>query len=176
MPALEIRVLAPSRTYPDPSRRAVVAMPATSDPASGSVIAKAVITFAGGDRPEPAVLLRRRSAQQDRRRAQPLEREHRVGERGRLAQRLAHEAAGAEIEVEDRLEPAARAEQREQGARLPPGRGVVDRLGAAGDLSARRRRQPARRRRVTRLEEGADQPGVGHGYSNLGSRLARKAS
>ena len=45
MPALEIRVLAPSSTYPGPSRRAVVAIAATSDPASGSVIANAVITF-----------------------------------------------------------------------------------------------------------------------------------
>ena len=45
MPALEISVFPPSRTYSDPSRRALVAIAVTSDPAPGSVIANAVITF-----------------------------------------------------------------------------------------------------------------------------------
>ena len=44
IPAFEISVLPPSRTQPSPARRAEVESAATSDPAPGSVMAKAVIT------------------------------------------------------------------------------------------------------------------------------------
>ncbi len=43
MPALEIHVLRPSTTKPPPSRRAVVAIAPTSEPASGSERANAAI-------------------------------------------------------------------------------------------------------------------------------------
>ena len=43
MPAFEMNALPPSITYPSESRTARVAMPAGSEPASGSVRAKAVI-------------------------------------------------------------------------------------------------------------------------------------
>ena len=43
MPALEIRVLAPLMTKSSPSRSARVRIAATSDPASGSVMANAAI-------------------------------------------------------------------------------------------------------------------------------------
>ena len=43
MPPFEIQVLRPSSTYESPSRRAVVASAATSEPASGSDSAKPVM-------------------------------------------------------------------------------------------------------------------------------------
>ncbi len=45
MPAFEIKRFLPSMTYVSPSRRAVVSIAATSDPAFGSVRAKAAIAL-----------------------------------------------------------------------------------------------------------------------------------
>ena len=52
MPPFEIQVLAPSRTKPAPSGSAVVAIAATSEPASGSESANAAILRPCGDRGE----------------------------------------------------------------------------------------------------------------------------
>ena len=49
-PAFEMKLLAPSSTNSSPSRRAVVVMEATSEPASDSVIAKAVMTSPARER------------------------------------------------------------------------------------------------------------------------------
>ncbi len=121
------------------------------------------------DRAEPTILLRRRSAEDDRRGAEPLECEDRIGERGYFAQRLAHEAAAAEVEIEDRLEPPACAEQSHQGAGFPARRAIVGRLGAPGDLGGQLGGAPGERG-VAGFEEGADQPRVRHA-----SRTSRRA-
>ena len=52
---LVMNVFDPFRTYSSPSRIAVVAMPARSEPVPGSVIATAVIEFAGGDAGQPTL-------------------------------------------------------------------------------------------------------------------------
>ena len=85
-------------------------------------------------------------------------------------------AAAAEIEVQDRLEPAAGPEQPQQRPCLLPGGGVVTRCRAGSDLPRRESGGALGEGDVTRVEEGPDRPGVRHAYSNFGSRLARKAS
>ena len=54
---LVMNVFEPSTTYTSPSRRAVVRIPARSEPIPGSVMATAVIELAGRDAGQPARLL-----------------------------------------------------------------------------------------------------------------------
>src|SRR6185312_14040519 len=95
-------------------------------------------------------------------RSQALKREHRVGERRGLGQRLPHEAAPSKIEIEDRLEPTAGTEETKQCTRFLSRGGVVRRLGASRDLSHGKGAGALGERRVVRFQERSDQSGIGH--------------
>ena len=102
--------------------------------------------LARGDRPEPALPLRRRAGEQHRRGAQGLQGEHRVGERRRLAERLAQPGSR-------RGDRARRSAGASRPCRAAPSsarasrRATASSAGAArgGDLCRRRRPRTARR-------------------------------
>ena len=125
---------------------------------------------------KPALLERRVARQEDRHRAEGLEREHGVGKRGGARQGLTHQARRAQIELSDRREPARPAEARHEVARLGAPGGVVGGLRECGDFACRVRRDPRRQGHVGFGQEGGDDGRIGHGQTNLGSRFALKAS
>jgi hypothetical protein len=100
MPPLEIQVFSPSMRYwPLPSGRAVVAMAATSDPASASDSAKAAIRLAFSHRRQDAGLQLVAAVEADRRAAQALHGEGEVGEPVLIGERLADEAERTHVEA-----------------------------------------------------------------------------
>ena len=141
-----MKVLTPSRTYSSPSRRAVVAIAPTSEPASGSVIANAAIARPATTSGNHRVALRGAAGESERHDAERLQREDRVSERRGAGERFADEAEGTQVAAPVGVEPAARLPSPAPAARFGASRRVVRRRAATQDL----RRDDLASRRASR--------------------------
>ena len=177
MPAFEISVLAPSSTYAVPRAARSWRCPPTSEPASGSVIAKAAIalpwaigpsqrSFCAGDPPSRiGVVPSPWSANTA----------SASGEASPSASRIRQQPRRSRSRIGWSQPPAPRSSSSARASFRAAG--VVRGLGAPGDLARREGSGPLgeSRRDAARGRRGSARVS-GMAYSNFGSRLARNAS